>query len=298
MITMGLLTLIVLGLMLMFNQTQRAFRISMTQSDVLEAGRATMDMAARDLSQMTPSQYPLFQSPFGGYWQVTNFFVELSPSMLPLEQQLPGNPSDRTNVIQRFFFLSKVNQDWIGAGYQVLPDDTSGAVGALYRFSMTNYPRFSPITLSANFQVVSRIALRLAALGLTVTNADRIADGIVHLRLRAFANNGFLIVPDRITGTNGVFLASAPYGPYTNVWNTTAYASLPLAEQAACYFTSNAVPAYVELELGILEPQILQHYLSIPVMSARLDYLSNHVAQVHLFRQRIPVVNVDNTAYP
>src|SRR5947207_12610645 len=44
MVTVSLLTFIILGLLLMFNQTQRAFRTGMTQTDVLEAGRATMDM--------------------------------------------------------------------------------------------------------------------------------------------------------------------------------------------------------------------------------------------------------------
>jgi hypothetical protein len=35
MVTVGLLTFIILGLLLMFNQTQRAFRTGMTQTDVL-----------------------------------------------------------------------------------------------------------------------------------------------------------------------------------------------------------------------------------------------------------------------
>jgi hypothetical protein len=61
---------------------------------------------------------------------------------------------------------------------------------------------------------------------------------------------------------------------------------------------SNAVPAYLELELGILEPQVLQKYRSIPLGPPARQYLSNHVAQVHIFRQRIPVRNVDLSAYP
>ncbi len=40
MITLGLISFIILGLMLMFQQVQRSFRGSMTQTDVLEAGRA------------------------------------------------------------------------------------------------------------------------------------------------------------------------------------------------------------------------------------------------------------------
>jgi len=55
-ITVGLLSFIILGLLLMFNQVQRAFRSSMTQTDVLESGRAVTDSLARELAEMTPCQ--------------------------------------------------------------------------------------------------------------------------------------------------------------------------------------------------------------------------------------------------
>jgi len=70
-----------------------------------------------------------------------------------------------------------------------------------------------------------------------------------------------------------------------------------------------AVPAYLELEVGFLEPHILDRYKAIAsgfvpgtpppqaIINAQRNYLSNHVAQVHLFRQRIPVRNVDFAAY-
>jgi hypothetical protein len=70
------------------------------------------------------------------------------------------------------------------------------------------------------------------------------------------------------------------------------------AQQGACYFMSNAVPAYVDVELGLLESQILGRYRSIQDPTAQRQYLTNHAAQVHLFRQRIPVRNLDSTAYP
>jgi hypothetical protein len=74
------------------------------------------------------------------------------------------------------------------------------------------------------------------------------------------------------------------------------------SDQIACYSVSNAVPAYVEIEMGILEPQILQRYRAIGNGSALLQvaqrqYLSNHVAQVHIFRQRVPVRNFDYSVY-
>src|SRR6185295_14642440 len=55
MVVMGLLVVIILGLLLMFNQTQRAFRAGMTQVDVLENGRTATEMIARELSQIAPN---------------------------------------------------------------------------------------------------------------------------------------------------------------------------------------------------------------------------------------------------
>ena len=310
MVTIGLLSFIVLGLLLMFNQTQRAFRSGMTQTDVLEAGRATMDIVARELEQMSPSEAPDYIDNLGIPRRATNFFVEPSTTYFkynslgpfswvnPLVQDLPGNtlPNStttvpRTNLVQRFYFLSKLNQDWIGTGYEVIPDDGNQSVGTLYRYSFTNYPRGFLLPLSAQFLPTS------------VTNRSRIADGIVDLRLRAFAANGRLVTTNYFTGTNAMYQLGYA-GPYTNLHNAVVYNSAALygtsidLHQAACYFMSNAVPAYVELEMGLLEPQILQKYHSIPIPKAALQYLSNHVAQVHIFRQRIPIRNVDLSAYP
>ena len=307
MVTVALLTFIVLGLLLMFNQTQRAFRTGMTQTDVLESGRATMDLLSRELEGMSPSEEPDYLD--GGIWRrATNFFVEPSTTFfktvspgafswtVPFVQDLPGNNTPRylprTNLVQRFYFLSKLNQDWIGTGYEVVPDDANECVGTLYRYTATNYPRGYLLPLSANF------------LRTPLTSRSRIADGIVHLRLRAFAQNGYLITTNFFNPTNASYPLRA-IGPYTNIPNAVVYSStayggsLADVRQASCYFMSNALPAYVELELGMLEPQILQKYRSmIGVPQAARLYLSNHVAEVHLFRQRIPIRNVDLSVYP
>lgn len=307
MITIGLLSFIVLGLLAMFNQTQKAFKAGMTQTDILESGRATMDLLVREMQEMKPSGYPL--SRFNNTWvAATNFFSELSPGFdnvgvanPPLLQELTDNYFPRTNLIQRFFFLRKVNQDWVGVGYQVIPDDPNGCVGTLYRFEGTNFSRQGPFTVSGDFIQAAAIAYQSNLNGRIITNLSRIADGIVHLRVRAFATNGFMIVSGSTPGTNGFFeFDRTPAGLpiYTNVWDTSFYGSGYDNAQSACYFMKEAVPAYVEVEMGILEPQILRKYRSIPIAAAQRQYLSNHVAEVHLFRQRIPVRNVDLTAYP
>src|SRR4029077_21063962 len=78
MVTIALLSFIVLGLLAMFNQTQKAFRSSMTQVDVLESGRAVTDMIARDVEQMVPGQLAYFTDNNNQPFISTNFFAELS----------------------------------------------------------------------------------------------------------------------------------------------------------------------------------------------------------------------------
>jgi hypothetical protein len=304
----GLLTFIILGLLLMFNQTQRAFRTGMTQTDVLEAGRATMDIVGRELEQMSPSEVP-DSIEANVRCRVTNFFVEPMPGfnwVSPLRQDLPGNNNGtplRTNLIQRFYFLSRLNQDWLGTGYEVVPDDTNGCVGTLYRYSVTNYPRGALFDGTYSRGGLIDMSRQFRSPLLDPTNMSRIADGIVHLRLRAFARNGYLVTTNILTQTNAAYPIKLN-GVYTNLANAYLYTSSFLygndtdVNQAACYFVSNAVPSYLELELGVLEPQVLQKYRSIPLGDVARNYLSNHVGQVHLFRQRIPIRNVDLSAYP
>ncbi len=71
------------------------------------------------MEQVTPAQMPYLTNRMGA---TTNFFVELSPGFnAPLLQGLPGttvagqpNTQDRrTNILQRFFFLTRQNQDWL-----------------------------------------------------------------------------------------------------------------------------------------------------------------------------------------
>src|ERR1051326_4837827 len=143
-VVVALMTIIILGLLLMFLQTQRAFTSSMTQSDVLAAGRAVMDLIPRELEQMTPSQIPSFRlAQNGPEYRCTNFFSQVSSEFYPpLLQGLPGNSRPRTNIVKNLFFLSRNNQDWIATGYAVIPTYRGAGLGALYRFvSVTNTMR-------------------------------------------------------------------------------------------------------------------------------------------------------------
>jgi type II secretory pathway component PulJ len=67
-VVVTLLSVIIIGLVAMFSTTQKALLSSTTQVDLLETGRATMDMVGRDLEQMTPS-----------YTNARNFSLVFSP---------------------------------------------------------------------------------------------------------------------------------------------------------------------------------------------------------------------------
>jgi hypothetical protein len=293
MVTVGLLTFIILGLMAMFHQTQRAFRTGMTQSDVLEAGRSLADMWQRELPEMAPAQSP---------W-TTNFLAEVAPPVRfggdPLTgvmaQNLPpyGNQAQqRTNLFYDFFFLTHENQTWTGIGYMV--DTPTNGVATLYRWQMstnTFNDGFALLNCSSNFDNTAW-ALYLgntSFLAPLATNANpslkRVASGVVNLRVKCYGPNGALLMP------------TLNYPQYSFIYTNLALPQEIRATEADSFFTSNAVPAFVEIEIGFLEDRTLAHYRAIPDPKAQRQYLADHSAQVHLFRQRIPIRNVDPTAY-
>ena len=284
-VVVALLSVIILGLVAMFGQVQRAFRVGMTQVDVLEGGRAAADLVARDLVAITPG----YQHPANA----VNFYARL-PDTAPLVQPLPGGSGPgRTNLLHEIFFLTRENQTWSGVGYFVRTNDAlgnfnfpGGSVGSLYRFS-TNYS-------DANFRQNAGASIRdyNYALGHewrgTAQNhsniVSKIMDGVVHFKVTAFDTNGVRIVQN--------LRADAP----TN--SNIIYPSSFAAGEVKLYeFYSNAVPASVEFELGILEQRALERYNSIPPGAARANYLKDQAAKVHLFRMRVPVRNVDPVAY-
>jgi hypothetical protein len=285
MVVVALLSVIVLGLMAMFNQTQRAFRLGMSQTDVLESGRMATEMISRELGQITPCKLDR-----------TNFAPNFAVQVMNVTwQALPGAGDRRTNILQDVFFLSRQNQTWTGIGYFVrtnLPGNSSvpggvGPIGTLYRFE-TNMTAFqfdrNPAGLVAGFNaVVNQLASN---------NVSKVLDGVVHFRIRPYDPAGWVI-------------------PFNPSWSTTVPTCMTngnmvvtnfVAGEVRLYdFFSNMVPASVEFEIGALEPQAYDHYKVLPNEAVQWQYLTNQdaraVSHMHLFRQRIPLRNVVPAAY-
>lgn len=276
MVVVGLLSVIILGLVAMFTQTQRAFRLGMSQTDVLETGRIATDLISRELQEAAPSPLPATNLFTSSFYTGPVPYQSYRPLYLPLPG--PGNNQQRLNPLQDLFFLQHENQNWKGIGYCVRTGPGFkadwGPVGTLYRFetNMTNaqlesgLPQFRPD--SAFFQSRN-----------DTPGVSRILDGVVQFRVNTYDINGRLIQPG-----------------WTN--NPAGFESISSRNGTNYYFFGKTIPAYVEVELGILEPEIYERYRAIPVATARSNYLQNQVGRVHIFRQRIALRNVDPAAYP
>jgi hypothetical protein len=278
MVAVTLMSVIVLGLLAMFSQTQRAFRTGITQVDIMEGGRAACEMMARELEQTTPT----------GQRNTLNFFSAWNGYVLV--QSLPGKdslgqPQARTNILDDVFFLTRENRNWQGVGYRV---EGNSMVGTLYRYE-TNVANLDLDLVTYADESVPNNKFRDQVF--RNMRASRIIDGVVHLRVLAYDANGALI--------------SGSYGSAIGVTNLSAFpppispnGSVFLAPDLdlAYHFRSNAVPAYLELELGILEAKTAERCRNLPVAS-QTKFLESKAGNVQIFRQRIAVRNVIPSVY-
>ena len=274
-VAISVLSLIVLVLYGLIDQVQKALRSNVAQVDVLEGGRSAMLLMSGELEQMQAGNVPVS----------TNLYIALTAA--PYQQVLVD--TNRINVLQQLFFLSHFNKSWIGTGYRVLSLNTNGiatafanqGVGTLCRYSFSvNDSDFPYLASSPNlpgprsdlFWQVMNQALNPTPSNLT--NYQPVVGGMVHFRVRAFDNNGLLITNNLITNMlSGVMMA-------TNVFNKDV--------EYAYAFTNRALPSSLEVQMGILEPHVLERLKSMPPLAAG-RYYSNQVGAVHLFQQRIPI---------
>ena len=277
MVAVALMSLIVIALMAVFSSTQKAFRASVTQTDVLEGGRAAMELITQDLRQMTPSG--------GTSNNAVNFFsVDNTTYAVPslayslLQQSLPGSIASRNNFLNYFFLLGRENTKWIGIGYAVDSTNTT-QLYPLYRFYAETNLATPPRVLFNDFL--------LAVNNGQWTNMSHVMDGVVHFAVRPNDARGYPM-------TNTYQFNS---GQWVTNRNVLFYPPVQVQGEVGFYFFSNTVPASVELELGVLEDRPLQHAESLPTAVLRTQYLQQQSGKVHLFRQLVTIPNVDPTAY-
>ena len=274
MIVMVLLSVIVLGLLAVFNQTQRAFKTGMAQGDVMEGGRATMDLIIRDLEQMS-------YAPRVNGSNMINFQSFTPQGYRELTQELPGTTAVRTNILQEFFFLRREQQEWIGTAYFVQDFDLDG-VGTLYRFT-TNVParELSP------FRDPYAIYRSLTAQEFR-EQSRRLADGVVHFKVTPFGLDGWALEP------------GSTWGIDTNNFNVRVYYdSTPSGVRTE--FVNGAIPTGMEIELAMVEEEVLQRVLGLPstppAQTIRSNYLHQEAGKTHVFKQQVAIRNADERWY-
>jgi prepilin-type N-terminal cleavage/methylation domain-containing protein len=276
MVVAVMLALIVLAMMAVFNGTQTAFRAGITQVGMQESGRAVIDLIKSDLETMTPSFVPLISTnPVPNFWEA---------SMTTSVQALPASTNSHANVLQDLFFLVRQNQTWTGIGYFVRTNNNGSSpiglpvngFGTLYRFKEDQSSQQfegNPRLLFSDFSSACE------STSINSTNTSLLLDGVLDLRIRAFNIQGGLV------NTNSMNIFATNY----------------VAGEVGFYaFYSNAVPATVEIQLGLLEDRTLQRAESLPDVApvwAQSNYLAGHAGQVHVFRQRVWIRNVDPSAY-
>ena len=272
MVATTLLVVMMLGLTAMFNQTQRAFRSGLKQVDVFEGGRAVMDLVARDIEQMVASKTTDHWSLYSGIQMpvaapTPAFLIQSTPS---------GQDPLRTNVLHSIFLLNYVT-DWSAVGYRVLdPNNVNSfdtlSYGSLYRFSTNNFSDFGTIP----HYYFDRFNTNTPS-ALTNGYLTRVADGIVHFSLKFYDAGGTLIPAYDVNG---------------NITNNlpASFVETPdvLTGERHIGFYGDVLPAMVEIELGILEPQTLEQARSVANPSL---YLEKQGGKVHIFRQQIPIRN-------
>jgi prepilin-type N-terminal cleavage/methylation domain-containing protein len=263
MVAVALLAVIIVGLLAMFYQVQRAFRAGTAQVDVMEGGRAAMNLLTRDLQGVAS---------VGADPAVTNLVI-LPPENLLEVSQLLVSGAPRYGWLQDLCFMSRDGDEWIGTAYRF--SNAVSGVGTLCRLverrAIDSNPATAASTNAALSWLVSTVTPDKANLPPYLnTTFSPLLDGIVHFSVDAYDAAGLIFtnafLPDRDN--------PAPFG----------YG-----------FTSTNLPAYLDIQIAMLEPSALAKFrarvdFSLPFpqsIERATNYLSRQIGKTHVFRQRI-----------
>lgn len=228
----------------------------------------------------------------------------------------------RINIIQEVFFLTRSNLNWVAKGYFISPSRINAvspnapatiSYGTLFRFSSPNVI-VDPInpdrdrTLSNSRRMRSDSFLALwkvyreskSKIGgnyrLTESNRRRVnltfplIEGVVHFKMQPVDSLGH---PMRYWTNNPTVGRSDrnSHSRYPSVVLRPEEVKLPdhgfVAETRSAFY-DDALPAYVELEIGILDPATLEKVKSMEGNPELVeDFLSQQAGNVHLFRRMV-----------
>lgn len=284
-------TVITLALAAVFGQVQKAFRAGIQQVDVYEAGRATSDMAVQDLESMVAL----------GSIDFTNFWTApFQPGMYNTLGSLSEGTGFRT-IQQEFLVFQEYNNVIKAVGYRLIPDrrnadiDYSQAedfirVSRLYRFeapvsrtALQRRPTEVWESIVNAFLQDPNDEIRDVDTASVLYQFQEITDGIVHFRATPFHLSG-RVWDKRLE--DYYYDNRDPNLPRDVEVDSTS----PRAGPAFTYaFSGDALPAFVELEIGVMEPAIIEEWRSIAEanMQGASEFIRDQAARVQIFRRRL-----------
>ncbi len=275
-VSSAMLALIIVGLTAMFIQVQKAFKTGIKQTDVGDTGLTITRLIASDLSQMSDGQRYNTNVFLAGFSNLVNFSWNWGTSNN--QELVEDGVVFRTNQLQNLYILVHTNTGWTGIGYVVSNYNNIGG-GTLYRYvSPVNAHYFNNHTLFDPF--LETFSLNFSNKAYSINPAirlSRIADGIVHLKVRVYDSLGHQV---GIETNYGDFYNRGPiYNGYPIGYPLTGTPVL-----------TNYLPSSVDLELGILDPDAWEHFKSLSsTPAAQATYLASVSGKMNIFHQRILV---------
>lgn len=319
MLGVAIMTLIVFGLYAVFDQTQKALRASVQQVDIFEGARAGISLLREDLEQAEA----------GGAPHRANFYSGVMSNLPPVPLgNLAG--SDRLLWLSagELYVLQRAGNGWRGVGYWLDFDTNtvnSVRVGTLMRYASnpTNvvtarrfaqrppdewrgWPDALPADryyeLQPNRDGVNTLNLHqpgarhpLVWPGRTnVLHSAPVLANVVHLQVTAFDEDGVPItrqtLPPRLDNPDTPW-RDVPRPEFLRRFEVgyTAF------DEMSYRFTGDVLPAALEVELGIVEPQVAERLRGFTTPEGAARFLRENPGRVHLFRQRIPLAQAPRT---
>jgi len=254
------LVFIVIGLTAMFVETQRAFKAGVKQNSMSDAGQTIIDMMASELAQASDAQSPFLTNLYWGWATVnTSYNYQDSPANIY-----------RTNQLQEVFVLVHTNTQWVGVGYAVSNNGGSGA-GTLYNYlALTNDPLTNNVLCSNFIYCVYNQTF-------PASYFHRVADGVVHVKLRAYDQYGNESLQE--LGRD-----------FASINTSFSYPSPGYLNPLGVVVPPAGLPASIQLEVGILEPEAYEQLRALPTNSAaQRNFLGAAGGKIQIYRQNIPV---------
>ncbi len=289
-LAVSLMTLILYGLYTIFSQTQQALRMNVNQADVLGVSQGAVELLVSDLQRAGAS---------GGYYGRPHFTTGMQTNSVapfaakPLVQEL-ADGSQRINFLNELFFLKRDEAGWSAVGYFVsssrhfavdplAPREIS--YGTLYRCRIQSSKRRVSAALLEEFHERYR-KVRTSRQGhrLPGVSVQPLIDGVVHFR----------IVPVDSSGAAMTYWTNSPTAELANTNYQAAVLvrdlwKKPIAGETRSLFTGHALPAFCDLEIGILEPDALGRVRAMGSSQLADDYLRRQPGDVHLLRRMVPL---------